>query len=218
MSNLPPREPPDLRGNRGMNSPQRPDNSSNQQYPPQGQEAHPPQQPAPQRPQQGGLPPQQPPRLRNEPERYEPAPRRDFDDSSPARLGAEGGSSFDDSLRERRIEYLAWGSVVLGAGLCIILLAIDYEATSDLIFVMAPLLGGLILIASGFLQRVVFGYHVSILTWGTGIVALGFGITSFIAQVATETTLFTQGLIFIGLLIVLIGLVIIGQVFSRPTR
>ncbi|MFP4321779.1 MAG: hypothetical protein ACLFTK_04930 [Anaerolineales bacterium] len=237
MSDLPPREPPDLRRNRGDDFPNnpydsggqgqnqyppRPQRPSGQQYPPAGGgQQQPPAGPSypPQgssRP-QGGLPPQSPPRLGNE--RYEPAPRREFEDAPSKRLGEDqDGFNFDESMRERRIEYLAWGTVVLGAGLCIIILAIDFEATNRIVFVMAPLLGGLILLASGFLQRVVFGYHVSVLTWGTAILGVAFGTTSFIGRVVADTTILTQGLIFIGLLIVLAGLVIIGQVFSRPPR
>ena len=202
MSNLPPREPPDLR-NRGQGQ------SPQEQRPSQ---SYPPQQPYP--PQSGG---QQPGQLGQRPSQPLGA---EIGRSEPGRLGGRG-SGVTDSLHERRIEYLAWGSVVLIAGCSIILLAIDTDAAINALRIVSPLIAGGILLASGMVQRIIFGYPVSLVTWCASIVATAFGAMGLISLLIEEGTgseppTTTRLIVFIGLLVIISGMVIILQVFRRP--
>ncbi len=230
MSELPPREPPDLR-NRGQsnsyppaNPQQYPPQPSSGNYPPQDPLAppsYPPQQyPPPQQqqpPSLGGYPPpQQPPTLRGT------APLPPYNqpmNPTPSKKLGEGSNGFMDSFHEHRIEYLAWGSVTLLIGFGIILLAIDTEFTQDLLLIAGPLTIGAILLFSSFLQRIVFGYAVSLFTWGAAVITSAFGLTQLIAAL-TETrgteNLQNQVLYFFGLLVIISGMVVILQVFRRP--
>jgi hypothetical protein len=218
MSNLPPREPPDLR-NRGQGQNpqgqnpqgQRP-SQSNQYPPPSGQ--YPPQQ--------GGTGPlggsQQPGQLGKRSTQLD----GDLGRSQAPKLGARG-SGGGDVLHERRIEYLAWGSVVLIVGCSIILLAIDTDAAANMLEIVTPLLAGGILLASGMVQRIFFGYRVSLVTWGAAIVATAFGSMGLISVLIEEATdseppISTRLIVFIGLLVIITGLVIILQVFRNPNE
>ena len=190
MSNLPPREPPDLRG-RGQG--QRPSGN----YPPQRGGTGP----------LGGPPPGS---LGN-----------DFAPNQPRKLGSKGGAG--DALHERRIEYLAWGTVVLLAGCAIIMLAIDTEAAANILRIVAPLTAGGILLGSGMVQRILFGYPVSLATWGTAIVATAFGSMELISLLIKQATdseppISTRLIVFIGLLVIITGMVIILQVFRNPNE
>jgi hypothetical protein len=124
-------------------------------------------------------------------------------------------------MRERRIEYLAWGSVVLIVGIGIMLLPLSGSKTAgDFLILGGPLLCGGILLASGFLQRIVFGYDVSIFTWGSAIFSLAFGVTQWIAYATDQRNILdnfvSQAIYFVGLMVVFTGMVLILQVFSRP--
>jgi len=194
MSNLPPREPPDLRN--------------------RGQQQYPPQQPG------GQYPPQQYPPSYPPPGTGPLSPQNPLGPVSvPKRLNKEQNEEIHRDFHERRIEYLAWGSVVLIVGFSIILLAIDTDTAKNFLLIGAPVLGGMILMFSGFVQRIIFNYKVSIVTWGTAIVGLAFGITQLIATLTEREGneyFVTQLLIFIGLLVIISGMVIILQVFRRP--
>lgn len=180
----------------------------NQSYPPPNQ-GYPPasapyQQPAPLPPYQGGLP------LNTPSLAPAPTPSLNTDKDDPVK-------QFTGMFNERRIEYLAWGLVVLLTGIGIILLAINTEAARSLLLVPGPLAVGGILLFSGFLQRIVFGYNVSILTWGVAVGAISFGLTQLIAMITElEDTTMNMVLYFFGILVVLSGMVIIMQVFRRP--
>jgi hypothetical protein len=169
----------------------------NQPYPPPNPYPNQPpvyQQPMP--PYQGGLAPA-------------PTPQLDNDRSA--------AKDFIQMFNERRIEYLAWGLVVLLTGIGIILLAINTDSARNLLLVPGPLAVGSILLFSGFLQRIVFGFNVSILTWGVAVGAISFGLTQLIALITEiEDTAMNMVLYFFGILVVLSGMVIILQVFRSP--
>lgn len=205
----PPQQQPPQNNPYGQQPPNWPPQQQPPQYPPQY-----PQQPPPatgplrgtsplgptQPPQlggqqyyQGGIPPAQTPPLSNR------------------------GGFFQDALHERRIEYLAWGSVVIIMGFSIILLALDSEAAENILLMGAPLLSGMILMASGFIQRLFFGYNVSLGTWTMAVLGISFGCTRAIAEITNNTEPINQLIYFTGLLVIISGLIIILQVF-RPTR
>lgn len=223
MSNVPPNRPggqyppagdqyPPQRGNTGPLNPQ-------QGYPP-------PQRgnTGPLNPQQQGYPPTGQPPLSGgyNPPAFQSTPPPNLAPRSAKRLGTDedldsGRSAFMESFSEHRIEYLAWGSVVLLAGFAIILLAIDPEGAFSFLRIVAPLLGGSILLASGLLQRVGFGYGVSPFTWAVAILGVALGLTQLMAMMTDQKNdLTTQGLYFTGLMVIISGMVIILQVFRKP--
>lgn len=205
---LPPREPPDLR-----NPSNRPGGSGQQPQPPNwGQQQ--PGWPPPQQPQYppqrgtGPLGPTQPPQLGGYQGGIPPA--------QPPQLGGSGGF-FQDALHERRIEYLAWGSVVIIMGFSIILMALNTEVATNILLIGAPLLSGMILLGSGFVQRLFFGYNVSLGTWAIGVLGISFGCTRTIAEITDSGDAVNQIIYFVGLLVIISGLIIILQVF-RPSH
>jgi len=219
MANLPPREPPDLRG-RGS----RPGGTG--PLPPPG--GMPPYPPDP-----SGLPPNQAPRLGGQPgypPQYPPQqgyqqPYEQYDQSMPPanmpprrgfRSSAEGAYNVFNlpSIHERRIEYLAWGTVVLVIGFSIIFITMDSEAAFEFLRVGTPLAVGVILLFSALLQRIGFGYPVSMPTWWVANFSLAFGLSQFIAITADSEPI-SQVIYFVGFLIIITGIVIIMQVF-RP--
>lgn len=223
MANLPPREPPDLRG-RGN----RPGGTGPLQPPPGGMPPYPPD-PA------TGLPPAAPPRLGGQQpgypppqyppqQQYPPGYSQNYEDYPPAdvpRRGYRSGGSIHNRdffnlppVAERRIEYLAWGSVVLVIGFSIIFITLDRERAFEFLRVGTPLTVGVILLFSGLLQRIGFGYPVSLVTWWVANFSLAFGLSQFIAVTADSEPL-NQLIYFIGFLIIITGIVIIMQVF-RP--
>ncbi len=230
---LPPHQPPDLRDpnrrRQGQQQPQpqqpygqqpQPPNWGNQppQYPPQ-QPQYPPQQPPyqqpyqqpPQRPLQGTGPlnPMQVPQLGQQYTSQPPIP------PAQARpLGARG--MIYDATHERRIEYLAWGIVVILMGFSIIMVTLDTDFATDFLLIATPLLSGVILLGSGFVQRLFFDYDVSLATWALAILGISFGCTRAIAEITENTEVATQIIYFVGLLVIISGLVIILQVFRTP--
>jgi hypothetical protein len=219
MSNYPPQDP----RNRGQVPPQGdqyPPPTPHQNFPP------PPGSGTPNQPPRGNTGPlqpmQPPPNLGyNPPPTSQRIPPSNMGPRQPRQLGGrdeEGGGAFMGSFHERRIEYLAWGTVVLLAGFAIIMLAVDTEASIDILRIVAPLLAGSILLASGLLQRIAFGYAVSPLTWGTAIFGVAFGLTQLMAELTGQEDVTTQVLYFTGLMVIISGMVIILQVFRKPTR
>lgn len=230
MSELPPRDPQQKPNSGGYPPSQQ--YPPAQQYPPQppaGGNYPPPQQYPPQQPSGGNYPPPQqyPPQQPYPPRSTGPLPpyappsnTRPLESKPPSpKLGEKSGNAFVDSFNERRIEYLAWGSVILLAGFGIILLAIDTEFTRDLLLIAGPLTVGAILLSSSFLQRIVFGFSVSLFTWGAAVLTSAFGLTQLIAALtdtrSSENTP-NQILYFFGLLVIISGMVVILQVFRRP--
>lgn len=230
---LPPREPPDLRdpNRRGQGQPQQnpygqqpqPPNWGNQppQYPPQPPQnpyGQPPQYPPQYPPQQmpgtgplrgtGALGPQPPQQLGQRP--YVPP-------AQPRPLGRARGMWYD-ALHERRIEYLAWGLVVIIMGFSIIMMTLETEFAADFLLIVAPLISGMILMGSGFVQRIFFDYDVSLATWALAILGLAFGCTRAIAEITNNTDVANQIIYFVGLLVIISGLVIILQVFRTSGR
>jgi hypothetical protein len=240
MSQLPPYEPPDLRDPNRRPSGQQPPQQGGQYppqqpgYPPQQGGQYPPQQPGypPQQggqyppPQQGGynpppparggtgsLAPRQAPPLGNRStQQYTPS----LDDASVPQLGRDNIDPVESAMHERRIEYLAWGSVVFLLGIAIMLVPLSDGKAGEFLLLVAPLVGGSILMLSGFIQKIGFGFDVSVFTWGSGIFCLAFGITQWIARLTDSNDLVSQAIYFVGLLVVFTGMVLILQVFSRP--
>jgi uncharacterized membrane protein len=107
--------------------------------------------------------------------------------------------------------------VVLLLGFGVIMLTIDSEATTNLLFVAGPIIIGGLLLTSGFIQRIIMGYRVSLLTWITGIITAGFGTMQLI-RLTTDINLSlqTQILYALGLMIIFSGLVIIINGIMRP--
>lgn len=240
MSNFPPREPPDLRPQRGF---QQGGQQPPQQYPPdqnpynQPPQGYPPQQYPPQQyPPQGGYPPPGQPAPGTGPL---PAPH--LEPARPPQLGRRGNtgplrprsdegfnaaevppirrsdsrssSAGLPSIAEHRIEYLAWGVVVLLFGFSIMAMTIDSESAFSFIQSFAPLIAGVVLLASGFAQRILYSYPVSGATWTFAVFCIAFGGASLIRQ-AADTSVFESSIYFIGLLVISSGLIIILQVFS----
>jgi cytochrome b subunit of formate dehydrogenase len=142
--------------------------------------------------------------------------------NAPAQIGGsekKPASGIEYLFDEHRIEYLAWGLVIFLMGFGIILLAIDTAVTRDLLLIAGPLVVGGILMFSSFLQRIVFGYSVSLITWAMAVGASAFGLTQAIAAVTDTRSgeyLQNQVLYFLGLLVIISGMVIIMQVFRSP--
>jgi|GEM_PF-6108718 len=132
-------------------------------------------------------------------------------------IGAEMRSAFD----ERRIEYLSWGLFVTLGGIALLLWATGGEDIREILWVAVPIIGGGIMMVSGFLQRIIGGFHVSLLTWGVAIIGTSLGLTNIIA-LATDQTGFdniaSQLLYMIGLMIIISGMVIMLQIFRRPNE
>jgi hypothetical protein len=221
MANLPPREPPDLRGrgNRpGGTGPLQPPPGGMPQYPPDPS-GLPPNQ-APRLGGQPGYPPQPPPYQQGYQAGYEPydpslppadmPPRRGF------RAPIQAGYNVFNlpAIAERRIEYLAWGTVVLVIGFSIIFITLDPDAALEFLRVGTPLAVGTILLFSALLQRIGFGYAVSMPTWWVANFSLAFGLSQFIA-ITTDSEPMRQLIYFVGFLVIITGIVIILQVF-RP--
>jgi hypothetical protein len=217
---LPPREPPQL-GNR----PGQQNNDDNNNWNQQQQNWNPPPPNWNNYPQQQQQPPSPPPGTGQLPPRpggslpgtgnlggTDP-----FEPSKPGRLDNQRSGGFGSAFGERQIEYIAWGSVVILLGCSIILVTLDTSLATLFLTVFTPLIGGGILLASGFVQRLFFGYDVSLFTWGVSIASIAFGCTRAIAEITDTTSALTQLLYFIGLLVIISGLVIILQVF-RPSH
>lgn len=205
MSNYPP-PPPPRRGGSG-------------DYPPPSGQSYPPPEPPP-----WGPPPQAPyPPIGTGP--LTPPPAFDdhpFKDEFRPFTKRSLGRSLDElrnPMSERRIEYFAWGLVVLLAGCGIILLAVDRQAVDNILLIVGPLMVGGVLFGSGFLQRLVFGFDVSLVTWGVAVLSTAFGLTQLIAFLTDRTGtdhLQNQAIYFVGLMVILAGVVIIMQVFRPP--
>jgi hypothetical protein len=121
------------------------------------------------------------------------------------------------AITERRVEYLAWGTVVLMMGCTVIFAAVDFSAALPYLRTGMPLLVGGILLISALVQRIIFSGSVSRFTWAFSIFSLAFGCTQLIAIATGSDNLFNQGIYFIGLMIVISGGVILLQIL-RPAH
>jgi len=217
--NYPPQQP--QQGNYGNYPPQQPrglDPAAPPSLGGQGQQQSYGGQQQPNYGEQGGLQSNQAPNLaRQSMQDYQGAVNTGL---PPAELPTinKGGDSTNalglPSIAEHRIEYLSWGLTVCLFGFSVILLIIDTSIAGLVATVVTPILAGLILLTGALVQRIVMNYSVSLFTWGVANFSLAFGGAQVIRRLA-DTGFVPTLVSFIGLLIVISGMVMILQVFSR---
>jgi hypothetical protein len=138
----------------------------------------------------------------------QPSQRREVDDPGPQRRPSQ--RSF--GLTERQIESLAWGTTILLLGISLIQAV---TGSSSFLTFFFPLLAGAILLGSAVYQRVVRGWHVGPLTWLVAILLVSYTITLLAA--GESTGIFQWIAYFIGTLIIMLGIILLLQVFRRPS-